>query len=171
MPVYTVHAPLTASAARPDADRFVFVRDGFHVWAALFGVVWFAFHQLWLALLAYVVVVTALAAGLWLSHVGSDVSLFVLLLVALLTGLEAASLRRWTLSRGNWRELDVVVARNRDEAERRFFDRWAEGSRLAANSAPAPTDRGAPPPGRPLPRAPGPYGEVMGLFPRPGAPR
>ena len=32
-------------------------------------------------------------------------------LVALLMGLEAASLRRWTLSRGKWRQLDIVVGR------------------------------------------------------------
>ncbi len=42
-------------------------------------------------------------------------SIFVadVMLSALLMGLEASSLRRWTLSRGKWRQLDVVVA---DEA-------------------------------------------------------
>ena len=32
-------------------------------------------------------------------------------LIALLMGFEAASLRRWTLSRRNWRQLDIVVGR------------------------------------------------------------
>src|SRR4051794_11415266 len=61
MPVYTVHAPArqnlgggpTSIAA---ADKFVFVRDGFHVWAFVFGPLWLLFHRLWLALLGYLVV-------------------------------------------------------------------------------------------------------------------
>ena len=172
MPVYTVHAPVdraaTAAAVRPVTDRFVFVRDGFHLWAALFGVLWFAAHRLWLALLGYLVVMTVLATGLWLLHIGSDVRVIVLAIAALLTGLEAASLQRWTLSRGRWRELDVVVAKNRDDAERRFFDRFVEGRSAAGQILPV--DRGAPPPVRPFGRS-GSEGEVMGLFPQPGIPR
>jgi uncharacterized protein DUF2628 len=167
MPVYTVHAPLIAGTARPAADRFVFVRDGFHVWAALAAVLWLAFNRLWLALLGYIVVMLAVTAGLWLLHVGSDVRLVVFILIALLMGSEAASLQRWTLSRGKWRQLDVVVAKNRDDAERRFFDRWVEGRTAAADSPSI--DRGAPPPVRPFPRAG--QGDIMGLFPQPGTPR
>src|SRR3984957_2922998 len=37
MPVYTVHAPVTANTGVRATDRFVFVRDGFHFWAAVFG--------------------------------------------------------------------------------------------------------------------------------------
>ena len=52
MPVFTVHAPVDA-ARRADSDRFVFVRDGFHFWAFLFGPLWFISHRLWLALSGY----------------------------------------------------------------------------------------------------------------------
>ena len=38
-------------------DRFAFVRDGFHVWAALLGLVWLAWHRLWLALIGWIVVI------------------------------------------------------------------------------------------------------------------
>ena len=41
-------------------------------------------------------------------------------------GLEAASLRRWSYSRGKWRQIDFVVADDEETAERRFFDRWTE---------------------------------------------
>src|SRR6202034_3887591 len=40
MPLYTVHAPVSNNADIRATDRFAFVRDGFHVWAALLGVVW-----------------------------------------------------------------------------------------------------------------------------------
>ncbi|WP_315836490.1 DUF2628 domain-containing protein [Bradyrhizobium prioriisuperbiae] len=169
MPVYTVHGPVTAGGAAEATDRFVFVRDGFHVWAAVAAPLWLAFHRLWLALVGYLVLVVAVAAGLWALRLGSDVRFTVMLLIALLMGFEASSLRRWTLSRGKWRELDVVAARNSDEAERRFFDRWAEGRTASADGASI--DRGSPPPVRPAARVQPPHGEIMGLFPQPGAPR
>ena len=35
MPVYTVHAPVASGADLAATDKFVFVRDGFHFWAAV----------------------------------------------------------------------------------------------------------------------------------------
>ena len=63
-------------------------------------------------------------------------------LIAILMGFEAASLRRWTLSRRNWRQLDIVVADDEESAERRFFDRWTARQRGLANDQWA-IDRGA----------------------------
>ena len=60
MPVYTVHAPTANSADFAATDRFAFVRDGFHVWAAILGVVWLAWHRLWLALLGWIVLMTVI---------------------------------------------------------------------------------------------------------------
>ncbi len=168
MPVYTVHAPLPVDGGRPAPERFVFVRDGFHVWAALAGLVWLAFNRLWIALFGYLVLLIAVGVGLAVLRVGSDTRATVLFVIALLMGLEAASLQRWTLSRGKWRQLDVVVGRNRDEAERRFFDRWVDGE-MGSSGMPT-VDRGAPPPVRPSPRMSGDNDEIMGLFPQAGSP-
>jgi Protein of unknown function (DUF2628) len=168
MAVYTVHAPLNHGVAKPTADRIVFVRDGFYIWAALAAALWLIFNRLWLALVGYVVAMLVVTGVLWLLPIGSDVRTFVMVLIALLMGFEAASLKRWTLSRGKWRQLDVVVAQNRNAAERRFFDRWIEGETAAGGSASI--DRGSPPPARPLSRGAS-HGEVMGLFPEPGTPR
>jgi hypothetical protein len=84
-------------------------------------------------------------------------------------GFEASSLRRWSYSRGKWRQLDVVVADNPEAAERRFFDRWAASQRSDSYS----TDRGAPPPTRHVPAQPFSRGpeDVIGLFPQPGVTR
>jgi hypothetical protein len=182
MPVYTVHAPTIDGAVRPSTDRFVFVRDGFHVWAAVGGALWFAVHRLWLALLGYVILMLAIGASLWFLRVGSDARITVMFLIAVLTGFEAASLQRWTLSRGKWRQLDVVVAENLDVAERRFFDRW-----VGRVGDATPADRGSVPPvypsSRPQQSHPNSqshgsqlhgsqsHGDVMGLFPQPGVPR
>jgi hypothetical protein len=98
------------------------------------------------------------------------------LLLVLLMGFEAASLERWTLSRRNWRQLDLVVAQNREAAERRFFERWTAQRRGFNNDQPA-VDRGGPPPTRDIPGQPfskppsTAQSEIIGLFPQPGAPR
>src|SRR5438128_5717624 len=110
MPVYTVHAPVTNGADLTATDRFAFVRDGFNFWAAVAGVIWLAWHRLWLALLGWIVLMAAVDFGLAALGVRSGSIFLVNALLALLLGFEAASLRRWTLSRRKWRQLDIVVA-------------------------------------------------------------
>ena len=174
MPVYTVHAPQGAdSAVRHGTDKFVFVRDGFSVWAFVFGPLWLLSHRLWLALFGYLAVSAAGEAALWLLDAGAGVRLVVMLLVALLMGFEAASLWRWTLSRRNWLQLDIVLADGEEAAERRFFDRWTSKRGGLVNDQLA-VDRGAPPPTRDVPGQPfsrppsAPHSEIIGLFPQPG---
>jgi Protein of unknown function (DUF2628) len=171
MPVYTVHAPVTANADLVATDRFAFVRDGFHIWAALLGPVWLAWHRLWLALIGWIAVTVALEVALARLGAGAGGIVLADALVALLMGFEAASLERWTLSRRNWRQLDIVVADDEEAAERRFFDRWTARHRLGNDQAAV--DRGGPPPtrdipGQPFSRSPS---EIIGLFPEPGASR
>jgi hypothetical protein len=176
MPVFTVHAPVTHSADYRATDRFAFVRDGFHVWAALLGVAWLAWHRLWLALLGWIVVMAGIDVGMVELGVGGGTIFLVDVLLALLLGFEAASLRRWTLSRRNWRQLDIVVADDEETAEHRFFDRWTAKQRALSNDQAA-VDRGAPPPTRDIPGQPFskppplPRSEIIGLFPEPGASR
>ena len=92
MPVFTVHAPVDA-IRRADSDRFVFVRDGFHFWAFVFGPLWFIWHRLWLALVAYAVIIAVVFGLMVALRTGGDARGFVLVIVALLTGYEAASPR------------------------------------------------------------------------------
>ena len=176
MPVYTVHAPTGNNADIRATDRFAFVRDGFHVWAALLGVVWLAWHRLWLALIGWIVLMTVIDVAMVRFGVSGTAVFLVDALLALLMGFEAASLRRWTLSRRNWRQLDIVVADDEEAAERRFFDRWTAKQRTPSNDQSA-VDRGGPPPTRDIPGQafsrppPLPQSEIIGLFPEPGAPR
>jgi hypothetical protein len=173
MPVYTVHARTGDGVVISATDKFAFVRDGFHVWAALLGGVWLAWHRLWLALIGWIILLTA--ADIAMTRLGVDRATILLAngLIAVLMGLEAASLKRWTLSRRNWRQLDIVTADNEEAAERRFFDRWTAKQRALVNDQAA-VDRGAPPPtrdipGQPFSKPPSSRDEIIGLFPEPGA--
>ena len=177
MPVYTVHAPVANGADLPATDRFVFVRDGFHFWAAVASVIWLLWHRLWLALIGWIVLTLAVNVGLGALGVGSRTIFLIDVVLALLLGFEAASLRRWTLSRRKWRQLDIVVADDEELAERRFFDRWTGRQRGLTNDQYA-IDRGGPPPTRNIPGQsfskpppPLPQGGIIGLFPEPGGPR
>jgi hypothetical protein len=172
MPVYTVHATARSDADLSATDRFAFVRDGFHVWAVLFGPAWLVWHRLWLALIGWIVVTVVVEVGMVRLGAGTGAILIADVLIALLMGFEAASLQRWTLSRRNWRQLDIVVADDTESAERRFFDRWTAKQRGLSNDQSA-IDRGAPPPTRDVPGQPfsRPPSEIIGLFPQPGASR
>ena len=176
MPVYTVHAPAGNGADLAATDQFTFVRDGFHFWAAALTVIWLAWHRLWLALIGWIAFTLAIQFGLVALGVSNGAILFADALIAILTGFEAASLQRWTLSRRKWRQLDIVVADDEEAAERRFFDRWTARQRGLVNDQWA-IDRGAPPPTRTIPGQPFskpppmPQGAIIGLFPEPGGPR
>jgi hypothetical protein len=174
MPVYTVHAPVTSSVDVAATDGFAFVRDGFHVWAALAGVLWLAWHRLWLALIGWIVVIGVIDSAMTALRADRMTIFLSNVLLALLLGFEAASLWRWTLSRRNWRQLDIVVADDEEAAERRFFDRWTAKQRALVDDQAA-IDRGAPPPtrsvaGQPFSQPPPlPQNDIIGLFPEPGA--
>lgn len=167
MSVYTVHQPpLEAGAAATEPYRFVFIRDGFSWWAFLLTPLWMLRHCLWLVLVVYLVVSASLEAGL--RALGAPmVSLFAVgLLISLLVGLEAGTLRRFRLARRHWRNIGVVTGDDLEDAERRFFDAWVRQ---------APAHRPAPPSSLPSASvasgaAAAPSG-VIGLFPEPGAPR
>ena len=175
MPVYTVHAPTAHAADFRATDKFVFVRDGFHFWAMVLGPLWLIWKRLWLALLGWLVLTVALEVGAG-ELVGGGAVTVTGIVIAILMGLEASTLQRWTYSRHGWRQLDVVVADDEESAERRFFDRFTSGKRWSGYD-PLSVDRGGPPPTRDVPPQrfsdppPLPQGGIIGLFPEPGGSR
>jgi len=170
MAVYTVHQPpLRATEAAPDPQRFVFVRDGFYFWAFIATWLWMAWHRMWLVLLIYVVGATAVEGAVYYAGAGSGGAVVVGLLIALLIGIEAGTLRRFTLARRGWKNVGVVSAYDLEDAERRFFADWVRAA-PTVRSAPAAPPQNSPPPPAPLPRMPQ-SPDVIGLFPEPGASR
>jgi hypothetical protein len=160
MTVFTVHQPSprkNEEVAPP--DRFAFVRDGFYVWAFLLGPLWMFWNRLWLVLVVYLVGTAALQAALWALGVSGIVKFAVAVLIAILVGCEAGSLRRWSLRR-RWTNVGIVVAPSQETAERRFFESWS------ADATPPPS--AAAPPSSSM-RMPEPAPDVIGLFPEPQA--
>jgi hypothetical protein len=167
MSVYTVHEPpRRAGTAATDVERFAFVRDGFSWWAFLFAPLWMLRHRMWLVLIGYVVVAGAIEAPVKLSGAPGLTASVIGLLLGLLVGLEAGTLRRFTLNRRGWKNLGVVSGDDLEGAERRFFDAWLQRTNSTSGRPRAPTPAAAAPIWR------GSSGsDVIGLFPEPGARR
>jgi hypothetical protein len=119
-------------------------------------------RRLWLVTLIYFSLLVGLQIGLWALDAQTYVKTVVSLLLALLVGFEAATLRRWTLTRHGWKNVGVVVGDDMDTAERNFYAAWSQRAPTAV----------VPPasqiPGR-YPRSTD--SQIVGLFPQPGAPR
>lgn len=172
MPVYTVHAPPADDDGISAPEDYAFVRDGFYFWAMIFGPLWLLVRRLWLVLFLYIVVIAALGTAIWAAGVREAVGAWPTILIAILLGLEAGTLWRWTLSRRGWRQVGLVIGDNLEEAERRFFDRFVEKDAASARremppSSPKVSPKGPPP----LPLRPASPSPVIGLFPEPGASR
>ena len=123
MSIYTVHMKETSD--EPSAfERAVFVRDGFGWWAFLFGPLWLLWNRAWLGFVVWALIQFGLTVLMQnhMIHIGAQSLLE--LLIALVLGFEAASIRRYVLNRRGFRFIDVVQDRRLIDAERRFFARY-----------------------------------------------
>ena len=156
MKAFTVHARLDDAP-----ERFTFVKDGFS-WPALFvPVLWILWHRLWLTLLFGVAFVMIVA---WTGRLaGEDAATWVAILGTLLFALEANNIRRLSLESRGFEEMGFSSGRDLDEAELRFFDRWAGGAVAPATKGEA-ISRAA---YSPQARAHGADEPILGLFPEP----
>lgn len=159
MAVYTVHEPAPRQGSLSvNPEDAVFVRDGFYFWAFVLGPLWLLWRRLWLVLLLYLVIWAALEAAFWYARIGTLGQTTAGLVLALLLGLEASTLWRWTLDRRGWTQRAVVVGEDLEAAERRFF---------AARAEPAPGVPATKPSGY-TSYGPKSSSEIIGLFPEPG---
>jgi hypothetical protein len=158
MKTYTLHVAADAPPGDTGTlDRAVLVKDGFSWGAFFFSFLWFFAHRLWIAGLIVLAAAGALGASLQFLRVGTGASFSAAFLFAVLVGLEANSLRRWTLARRGRPAVALVAAGDREEAETKAFARWlgdtaSEPAAPAWRAAAAATARRGPEP-------------VIGLFP------
>jgi len=119
MRVYTVH--LRRPTLDPDRDIRL-VKEGFNWAAFLFSFIWALWCRLWLVAAGLFAAEFALNAAL--GAVGADAltRVAVALGTAVIVGLVANDLHRWTLFRRSYLQVAVVTGDDIDAAERRFWD-------------------------------------------------
>jgi hypothetical protein len=163
MTTYTVHAPpVSATGGRSEADRIIFVKDGFCWPAFLIPVIWMIYRRMWIVLCLYALF--AVAIELSGRFLGVPTATALGFLGALYLGFEGNTLRRWSLARRRFSERGVAEGRSLEEAEIRFFHRLAGVTPTGAD----PTAVGvvAGPLAKPSFSA-----DIVGLFPTPGTSR
>ena len=161
---YSVHLPpsshlLASNTSRQSQfERAIFVRDGYHAWASLFGPLWLVRHGHYLVALLLAIGLGFCLLALGALHVPDAVQMGVIGLLLLLIGLEASSLRRLALRLRGFQEVGIVVGDDLDTLERRFFA--AESYEQSAVLAQKPQMSAFPAP----PSSP----SILGLFPTKG---
>ncbi len=168
--VFIVMTPPVLPEIGPDpewqAERMVFVKDGFSLAALLIPVLWLVWHRMWLPLLAYLAYLVLL--GTIELSIGQLASSVIALGCGLLFALEANNLRRWSLAAKGWGTVGEAVGRNRNEAEFLFFRDWANPStgdgRQAEKAGGEPAPPTKPAAGGPQSRDPE-EPAIFGLFP------
>ncbi|MFN3170572.1 MAG: DUF2628 domain-containing protein [Hyphomicrobiales bacterium] len=123
MRTYSIFAPpVMAGTVEEDAQSLVFVRHGWSLAALFVPLIWMLVRRLWWVLLAYLVVVIGIQV---LSFAVPDlVTTGLSVAVAIVVFVEAGQLRLESMAVKGYREIAVLEARNRDEAERVFFTQW-----------------------------------------------
>jgi hypothetical protein len=169
MAFYAAYLP-PPKAGPSDADalsRSIVLRDGFSFGAFVFTGLWLLAKRLWLPFLAFAVLYGLIALAQWRYGFHPGVAAIIQLVIGLWLGLEGANLQGRKLVDGGWRFVDVVEARNQDEAERRFFEKaLARGAGETPPPAPfQPPAAASFPAARPTPASQG----VIGMFPEQGA--
>ena len=140
MTTYTLHLPRDARPGDPSAlDESELVKDAFSWGAFFFTFLWFFFHRLWLAGFAVLILVFAFGGILAVLDVHPLADTVAQLLLQSLIGLEANSLRRWTLARHGRPAVDAVAGADQDEAEAKAFARWLEARPPSLPRNPAPS--------------------------------
>ena len=163
MTTFTLHLPRDARPGDPTAlDESEIVKDAFSWGAFFFTFLWFFFHRLWLAGFGVLLVVLAFGGVVALLDLHPLARTAAQLLLQGLIGLEANSLRRWTLARRGLPMVDAVTAEDRDEAEAKAFARWLDAWPASLPRHPAPS---------PILSTPPRSEPVIGLFPDAERPR
>jgi hypothetical protein len=147
------------------ADRILFLREKFRWSALFFAPIWLLWHRLWLGFLGWLAAVVALAFVAYAIDLTSQAAAPLLWLPTLLVAFEGTELLRRKLLRSGYREIGVVLGRNLEEAERRFFANWTIRPELTARTR---AGQGAAPVPAGMAAAANP---VLGLFPESGARR
>lgn len=118
--IYTVH--IDPSKANP-VEKAVFIREGFNLFALIFGVFWALYHRMWLIALVLTVVVVSFGLAEE-AKLLDKVSLTILQVsFNIFIGFQGNDLRRWWLSKRGYIMSDVVVSDNELRAQQRYFDR------------------------------------------------
>jgi hypothetical protein len=163
--VYSVYEPPADDTdVEERASRIAFVKDGFSWPALIVPALWLIYQRMWIELILYLVVVTAVQWAFGTSSEGVEAAWWVTLGLTVLFAFEANDLRGWALRRRGYNFYAVASGRDRYEAERSFFTAWLPEQEARCRTQP--TQKVARPVPMPASAQRNDGDDVIGLFPR-----
>ncbi len=165
MATYLVFEPQDGGRTQANAERVVFLRERFSVFAFVFAPFWLLRHRLWLGFAIWLVLFLAIGTIGALLGFGPYTAIAAWYVPAILFGLEGVNFRARKLLKKN-RDAGVVIAEDLETAERRFFETW----KSAPVNSDTPYAPNAAPPAYPDTKFAVANTEqnVIGMFPTPG---
>jgi len=163
---FIVLEPADGVRTQASAERVVFLREKFSLWAFLFTPFWLLRYRLWFAFLIWLVAFAAITfAGRALGF-GPYASIAASIFPSVFFGLEAINLRNRKLLRKGYRDAGIVIAEDLDTAERRFFQTWETAFSARSESSHKPESNTTYPDTKHA--AASAEQNVIGMFPAPG---
>lgn len=106
---------------KPDENdaygKTVFVKEGFNIFAFIFGGLWALFNRIWLIAILLIFISASL-------EISGKVQLSIIsMLLSLWFGFEAHNFKTAKLLRKNFQLKDVVIAKNLTEAQQKYFEK------------------------------------------------
>ena len=140
MAIYAIHCPSLSGDTEAAAERLRATKLGFCYRGFVFGPFWLAAQRLWLPLLVYVAVAGLMGFLVASGVLAAGAVVALEILAALLIGLEGRDWLGLALARRGSPLVDIIEARDEDEAARIYFTR----ALAAGASARAAAGSGAP---------------------------
>lgn len=129
MQTYTIHAPPVDNRNFSEqAADYVFLKEGYAYWAALFGPFWLLARKLWLEALIYFValgLIQAILQYFGLNEYGATLLYF---MVSIIFALFAYDVERWHYARKDYVMISLVNGKSRVDCEAKFFNKLFEGA-------------------------------------------
>ena len=104
-----------------EADKAIFVREGFSTAAMAFSVLWVLWNRMWVVAAVLLAISAAISVAGYALGTEQPVLPLLGLAVAVLVGFEAERLKAWSLVRAGYRESAIVAGGSLDEAELHHF--------------------------------------------------
>ncbi len=117
------------------ANDYVFIKEGFSLWAALFGPFWLVMQNMWVEVAAYFGGLILLSIILEALGFTPEAISFAFLFANAVFGLFARDLRRYHYDRRGYHLTDVVIGKTLEECETRFFRNLAPDQHPPLNTA------------------------------------
>jgi hypothetical protein len=136
MTLFTVHIPVEARDPQEIADRIRVIPEKASLPAFLLGPIWLVAQGAWLAVGVWVVAMTVLVGAVLVLGIAPPGLAAVVLLIQVFIGVEGHQMVRVAASRGRFKCVDVVNARDAEEAQSEALRRLLAAQQPARPAAP-----------------------------------